>query len=75
MWDPTKSYHEQLKQMEKLKKDQALHKANTVEKYGNVPLEVANIWKKFTTTLRKDSENYEQQLRSREEAKRWVMHY
>ena len=71
MWDPTKSYQQSLKQMEMSKKDSS-KKNKYTDKYGAVPTEVAVVWKKFTVNLKKDSEQWDKQMKSREEAKKWV---
>lgn len=72
MWDPSKSYQQSLKAMEKSKKAANQKDSSSQDKYGAVPAEVAAVWKKFTAQLKKDSLTYERQLKAREEAKKWV---
>lgn len=68
MWDPTKSIKEQLKSREQ-KQKRGAEGLNAPE--NNVPLEVSVVWRKFTGKLKSDADKWANQIRIREEARRW----
>ena len=69
MRDPTKSIKEQLKSREQ-KQKRGAEGLNAPE--NNVPLEVSVVWRKFTGKLKADADKWANQIRIREEARRWV---
>lgn len=75
MWDPTKSYHEELKQLEKKRRGVTDPKVNSADRFGAVPLEVASAWRKFASRLQRDSDDWNKKRLAREEAKKWVISF
>jgi hypothetical protein len=69
MWDPSKSIKEQLKSREH-KTKRGSEGLNVQE--SNVPAEVSAVWRKFTGKLKSDAAKWANQIRMKEEARRWV---